>query len=152
MDEIVVNESDLAVPQVITPLRMFDHIQDSRKRTFLEYFSKCGIIAKTCELAAIKPSSHYYWIENDDEYKKAFEIANDIATDVLEAEATRRAMNGSDVLLIFLLKARKPHIFREQKVVIGGNVQHEMKVSIVRTDSPQNYLSSPQTQSPTTDS
>lgn len=142
-DELVLDPKDL--PVVISNIRLFDHIQDSRKRTFLETFAKSGILAETCKMTAILPRNHYYWLEHDEEYREAYNIANDMATDLLEQEATRRAMNGSDLLLIFLLKARKPHIFREQKVVIGGNVQHEMRITVVRTDSPKNYLTAPQT-------
>lgn len=37
-----------------------------------------------------------------------------MGADVLEGEASRRAMSGSDLLLIFLLKGLRPEKYRER--------------------------------------
>ena len=87
-------------------------------------------------------SSHYRWREKDSEYREAFDQAKEDATDVLEAEAHRRAVEGveesvgwykgvpggtvrrySDVLLIFLLKALRPEKYRE-RVDLRGSLAH----------------------------
>ena len=48
------------------------------------------------------------------------------AADVLEAVARQRAIHGSDLLLIFLLKAVRPQKFREHHVVEhAGTVTHD---------------------------
>ena len=76
-----------------------------------------------CKGAGVGRSSHYRWREKDSEYRAALDLAKEDATEVLEAEAFRRAVEGveeqvgwyrgvaggtvrrySDVLLIFLLK------------------------------------------------
>jgi hypothetical protein len=47
--------------------------------------------------------------------------AEEDATEALEKEARRRALTISDVLLIFLLKARRPAIYREnQRIEVTG--------------------------------
>ena len=91
-----------------------------------------------CEVAKVGRSSHYRWLEKDPEYRAAFDLAKEDATDVLEAEAHRRAVEGveeqvgwyrgvaggtvrrySDVLLIFLLKSLRPERYRERLDVRG---------------------------------
>ena len=53
-----------------------------------------------------------------DEVRERLEEANETSTQLLEDEARRRAMKSSDLLLIFMLKARRPDIYRD-------NVKHE---------------------------
>ena len=43
------------------------------------------------------------------------------STNGLEQEAYRRAVDGSDLLMIFLLKARKPDMYREKWMPRGGD-------------------------------
>ena len=91
-------------------------------------------------------SSHYRWREKDSEYRAAFDQAKEDATDVLETEAFRRAVEGvrrtnrlvhgrpgetvrkySDVLLIFLLKdlrserCEPPRVFRRARYVSAAS-------------------------------
>ena len=93
------------------------------QRAFLAAFRETGNVCLACKAAGVGRSSHYRWLEDDCEYRAAFDLAKEDATDVLEAEAHRRAVEGweepvgwykgraggtvrkySDVLLIFLLK------------------------------------------------
>jgi len=57
---------------------------------------------------------HYLWLRDDSEYVRAFE---NIQNDALEDEAARRAFAGSDTLLIFLLKSRRPERFKDKTQV-----------------------------------
>jgi hypothetical protein len=54
----------------------------------------------------------------DSGYRQAFEAAQQHFVDALEAEAFRRALNGSDKLLGFLLRAWRPERYEE---IIGHN-------------------------------
>ena len=76
--------------------------------------------------------THYSWLDHDPEYAAAFADAKETAVAVLEKEARRRAVEGvdkpvyqgrrlvghireySDVLLIFLLKAARPDVYRDR--------------------------------------
>jgi hypothetical protein len=51
--------------------------------------------------------------EGDDAFAAAWAQVEDDVSDDLEEEAVRRAKDGSDTLLIFLLKARRPEKYRE---------------------------------------
>ena len=64
--------------------------------------------------------NHYLWLRQDPEYARAFEGIQEEASDALKDEAARRAFAGSDTLLIFLLKARRPEKFRERQDVKTG--------------------------------
>lgn len=68
-------------------------------------------------------TAYYSWIGDDSEFAAAVESAIESGTDKLEDEALKRAsgMMGSDTLLIFLLKARRPKKFKDHVVneVVG---------------------------------
>lgn len=85
----------------------------------------------------------YAWQEQDDEFAAEYRDAEIQATETMEAEAYRRAVNGtaepvyhqgaevgstqrySDTLLIFMLKARAPEKYRERhEVKHGGQIEH----------------------------
>ena len=94
--------------------------QTAKKRAkLLEVFADTGNISRACEAAGVGRATHYEWVDKVPDYAKAVEAAHEIAGDSLEAEARRRAMAGSDVLLIFLLKGNKPGKFADRK-----NIDH----------------------------
>ena len=111
---------------------------NSHQRAFLVAFRETGNVRLACEVAKVGRSSHYRWLEEDSEYREAFDLAKEDAADVFEAEAHRRAVEGvekpagwykgvaggyvreySDILLIFLLKAVRPEKYREQVEMRG---------------------------------
>ncbi len=106
------------------------------KKRFLAHFREFGNVTAACRAAGIKRRGTIYeWQEHDEAFATAFREAELEATDLLEAEARRRAVEGvrtempvlyrgrviqtvietkySDTLLIFLLKARAPERFRD---------------------------------------
>jgi hypothetical protein len=98
---------------------------------FLAAIRTTGNVSQAAAAAGIGRRTHYGWI-NDPEYATAFDDAMEEASDVLEAEAWRRAKDGvdepvfyqgiecgavrkySDTLLIFLLKGARPEKYRER--------------------------------------
>ena len=58
---------------------------------------------------------------------------NEQSTDAMEAEARRRGLDKSDLLLIFMLKANRPDKFRERQ-----ESQHtgEVTIRVIREDRP----------------
>ena len=65
------------------------------------------------------------WLHKDSEYATKVDQAMEEAVDVLEAVARKRAIVGSDVLLIFLLKGHRPEKYRERH-----EVQHKAKIEV----------------------
>jgi hypothetical protein len=103
-----------------------------RKKVFLEHFRVQGNISRTCRAIGLNRSTVYEWQETDDQFVHDFRQAEIEATETMEAEAYRRAVEGtakpvfhqgaqcgtvqeySDTLLIFMLKARNPAKYRER--------------------------------------
>jgi len=61
----------------------------------------------------------YRWRDRSPTFRREWDIAIEEAVDTLEAAARARALAGDSVLLIFLLKAHRPDIYRE-------TVRHEL--------------------------
>ena len=130
---------------------MTHSIRHKRKAGFLSAFSECGNVTLACKMAGIGRKTHYRWLEADHRYAEAFREAEQAATDYLEAEAWRRAVEGvekpagwykgkaggsvreySDTLLIFLLKGLRPDKYRERyqvthNVVTWDDIVHQLE-------------------------
>lgn len=96
------------------------------KKKFLNAYARCGSISHAAKEAGIFRSQHYRWLNEDARYAKLFLQAEEILTESLEFEARQRAIKGSDLLLIFLLKGLKPDKYRD-----NVNVNHSGTVNIV---------------------
>lgn len=106
------------------------------KHAFLEKMSKYGNIGYACDLIGISRDTYYGWMDRNEEFRVRKAQAEIRATEVLEAEAWRRATEGSpytrtsyyrgepvgtdhkieysDQLLTLLLRARAPERYREK--------------------------------------
>lgn len=106
------------------------------KQAFLESYAQWANITQACKVAGVARNNIYYWQEHDDAFSQAFKVAESAATERLEREAWRRAVEGSpyertsywhgepvgtdrkieysDPLLMLLLRARRPDLYREK--------------------------------------
>ena len=108
----------------------FPQIPNPKKRAFLTAYAHCGQLTHAAKLAQCDISSHYDWKKADPAYVEAFALAREMAADLHEDEASRRALGWdeerltedgtpytirkySDTLLIVRLKALKPDQYRE---------------------------------------
>lgn len=114
-----------------------------KQRAFLTAFLNTANVSRAAEASKVGRRTHYDWLENDELYKTAFEVAKEVAAEMLEEEARRRAVDGvyepvfykgvrcgqvlkySDTLLIVLLKAAKPGVYKDR-------VEQENKGSITQ--------------------
>jgi hypothetical protein len=81
---------------------------------FLTALERTGNVAASCHASGTSRQNAYKAKRTDRAFALAWEDALEIAVELLEAEARRRAMSVSDTLLIFLLKAHKPGMYREK--------------------------------------
>src|SRR5262245_14799001 len=128
-----------------------------RKAKFLAAYERLGNATAVAEETGISRYTHKEWLKKSETYRQAFQEADDAATEVLEKEAIRRAVEGneepvyyngqkvgtvrkySDVLLIFLLKSKRPEVYRERydaRLTANLNVQSAVKVVHEYHDSP----------------
>lgn len=123
-----------------------------RQSRFLAQYVVHGTILHATRAAKIGRATHDVWMRRSEDgtpadpaYAEAFAKAKEMATECLEREARRRAAEGvlkpvyqggklvghvreySDLLLIFLLKAQRPAVYRERVEHVGaggGPVEH----------------------------
>ena len=104
----------------------------ARKRLFLTALAQTGMVNVACDKSRIPRRTIYDWLERDPKFAQAFRDAQEHATDILEAEARRRAQIGvpepvyyqgvvvghvqkySDLLLMALLNAYRPEKFKNR--------------------------------------
>jgi hypothetical protein len=106
------------------------------KHAFLVSYREWANISYACQAARVPRRNIYTWQEHDEEFAAAMRLAGDAATERLEREAWRRATEGtpykrtsywhgepvgtdekieySDQLLMLLLRARRPDLYREK--------------------------------------
>lgn len=112
--------------------RRTDEFDKAKRRRFLETLAETGIVAQACAASGISWAQACRTWEKSPAFRAAWRMALDQATDTLEAEARRRAVEGwekpvfyqgqpvgaireySDSLLMFLLRAHRPERFRDR--------------------------------------
>jgi hypothetical protein len=105
-----------------------------RQRAFLAAYAKTGNVTAAAKASGQRRKIHYEWME-EPEYPALFEAAREEAIDALEDAARKRALHGSDLLLIFLLKAHRPGLYRERhQVEHSGTVTVAQVIASMRTN------------------
>ena len=84
------------------------------QRRFLKAYVSSGTIRDAAIAAKVGRQTHYDWLQQHDAYRIAFEAAREECIEGLEAECRKRALARSDILLIFLLKANRPTVYRDR--------------------------------------
>jgi hypothetical protein len=74
--------------------------------------NSCNVLY-ACRAAGIGRTTVYDHRAKDAAFAQAWDTAKVEAVELLELEARDRAMKKSDLLMIFLLKAHKPEMYRE---------------------------------------
>lgn len=128
--------------------------QEKRQARFLAAFVQCATVLHAAEQVHMPRAQHHAWMRDDPVYRELFAQAQEDARQVLEREAYRRAVKGilepvfhqgkrvnyvrkySDVLLIFLLKAMRPEVYRD-RVEHTGKVGLKLEVDLSRYSDDQ---------------
>ena len=90
---------------------------------FLSLIADGATIKAACEGANIGRTKVYERRDNDETFRIALEEAIEASTEDLEEVARKRAKQKSDPLMMFLLRARRPDVYRE-------NVNHSGSVRV----------------------
>jgi hypothetical protein len=119
------------------------------REKFLEHLRQTANVSEACLLIGVKRRSVYDCRERDEAFRRAWDEAIEIATDALEREARRRAIEGvetpvfyrgdcvgtvlaySDRMLELLLKAHRPDKYSE-RVQLNILVKHQVESEIER--------------------
>lgn len=80
---------------------------------FLELVRQTGNTRLSADGAGVDRTTPYARAARDPRFAAQWAQAQEDAVDVLEAEARRRALSGSDAILMFLLRALRPDRYRD---------------------------------------
>lgn len=121
-----------------------DAIPKKWEARFLEEFGDRGIVTYAAAAINRDPSTIYRWIKESPRFAALFAEAEERSLGTLENELLRRGRDGvskpvyqgkelvgyiqeySDACLIFALKSRAPHKYRE-RVEVSGHLNHTVR-------------------------
>lgn len=96
--------------------------------TFLRAFETTGTVVQACRAAGIDRRTAYRERQRNEEFALAWADIDEKVTETLERVALQRAIDGSDRLIEFLLRARRPETYRDNvRVEHSGRVQHDLQ-------------------------
>lgn len=87
---------------------------------FLEVVAATGNVRLAASAAGVSRDAPYKRGRRDPRFAARWLRAREEAVDTLEAEARRRALDGSDALLMFLLRSLRPAVYRDRVEVALG--------------------------------
>jgi len=98
---------------------------NAHQQTYIVAYAVAGTRTRAAKIAGVPYRIVKEWL-NDEEFSEALVTAAEVVTDVLEEELIRRAMEGSDKLLLEALKARKTAYQPKssQNVNVTGEIVH----------------------------
>lgn len=88
-----------------------------KKDTFLGLLAEGSSVTHAAKAVGCHRQTMYQHRHDDESFGLAWDQAIESGTDLLEDEAIRRAMDASDTLMIFMLKARRPDKFKDKSAV-----------------------------------
>ena len=112
-----------------------------KKATFIAMLAEGYTVTHAAERVGLSRRAAYYLRDRDPDFAEAWQAAYDASTELLEQECFQRAMGReepvlgkdgeihylrkhSDLLLIFLLKARRPKMYRDSVDVNISEKRH----------------------------
>jgi hypothetical protein len=111
------------------------------KPVFLTVYSKTGNLSHSARVAGVSLRLVKDELAGDQPFREMANDARDEAIDLLEMEARRRALDGSDTLMKFILSAERPEKFRQMEVRNTVNlVKTYVAVSPDDWDEPQQQI------------
>jgi hypothetical protein len=90
--------------------------KDPKVLAFLDALAHCGQVTQAARAVGISPKTAYRWRQAYPALAPRWEAALEQGLDCLEDEAVRRAFEGSDKLLMFVLSRRRPEVYNAHRV------------------------------------
>lgn len=130
---------------------MLEGVNSRPKRAFLIEYMQSGRKDKAAKAAGVSYSTVWGWNNRDESFRQAYETAQEVAVDLLEMEAVRRAKDGwlkpvfqagtlvghvreyDSSMLMFLLKGLKPERYVERREVYNVDVASRLRAGKERS-------------------
>jgi hypothetical protein len=108
---------------------------EHHKKAMIEALEKSlGVVTAACKSVGIGRTTHYMWMDQDREYKKAVEEISDVALDFAETHLHKQIKEGSSTSTIFYLKTKgKKRGYIERQEVDLGTDNH-FRVEVIRNE------------------
>lgn len=98
-----------------------------RQALFLDGFTKTGTVLGACRRVGLSRETVRLWRKNDEAFEQLYQDADLDITETLETKAMSMAMEGDTTMVIFLLNARRPDVYRPRmKVEHAGEVKQRL--------------------------
>jgi hypothetical protein len=99
---------------------------EQHKKAMLDALEKSlGVVTAACKAVGIGRTTHYLWMQEDPEYKKAVEELGDVALDFAESQLHKQIRDGNSTATIFFLKTKgknRGYIERQEIHNTGDNL------------------------------
>jgi hypothetical protein len=82
-----------------------------------------GVVTTACKTVGISRQTHYEWLKEDEQYRKAVDDISDVALDFAESQLHKQIQNGEVSSTIFYLKTKgkkRGYIERQEVENSGG--------------------------------
>lgn len=80
---------------------------EQHKKAMLDALeSSLGIVTSACKLVGVGRTTHYKWMDEDEEYRKAVNELENVAIDFAESQLHRQIKKGNASSTIFYLKTK----------------------------------------------
>lgn len=89
-------------------------VTEEQKQRFLDALRSGASVTEAAQAAPFDRATAYKLRKHDEVFAREWFDTIEEGTETLERECARRAMDGSDLLMIFLLKARRPEVYRDR--------------------------------------
>jgi hypothetical protein len=110
------------------PLPTQEQRTKATQKAFLDLLAEGCNFTEANAALGINRATSFRWRQTDPEFAQACRVAFKVSLDKLKAEAERRAVNGSDKLLMFLLERYDPAQFH-----IAQKLEHSGAVDLANT-------------------
>jgi len=98
----------------------------SQKEAMLDAMEKnLGIVTDSCRQIGISRDTHYRWLKEDKQYKKAIKDIENVALDFAESALLQQIKKGNPLSTMFYMKCKgkKRGYIEQQDVKITGNMK-----------------------------
>lgn len=99
---------------------------DTKKNAMIEALEKTlGIVTDACKMVGIARSTHYKWMDDDEQYKAEVEELSNLVLDFAESKLHENINNNDTTAIIFLLKTRGKKRGYVERQEIDANISQK---------------------------
>jgi hypothetical protein len=102
---------------------------EQHKNAMLDALEKSlGVVTTACRSVGIGRTTHYLWLEQDAEYRKAVDELQNMTLDFAESQLHKQIKEGNTTATIFYLKTKgkKRGYIERQEIQVDGAVESKV--------------------------